>query len=284
LYLQRDARARGSTRARRPGDNAGMRARSLTPLLSVLFGIAAFAPVCASAVESRLVHEGDVDYRVVTVDLRDDALDLYWLDPNGSAYGSIAALRQGGEAEGRTLAFATNAGIYDREYRPLGLTIAGGRTLRPLNTTKPRGSGNFGMQPNGVFYVDQRGRAGVVSTDAWRSLGIGARIATQSGPMLVVDGEINPAFVEGSDSRKWRSGVCAPAPDKVAFAVSIGPVTFHAFARLFRDTLGCRDALFLDGTLSQVYTADEGYSGAPDMMVKPYAGMLAVFTGTPDAR
>jgi len=96
--------------------------------------------------------------------------------------------------------------------------------------------------------------------------------------------EINPAFVEGSDSRKWRSGVCAPAPEKAVFAVSIAPVTFHAFARLFRDTLGCRDALFLDGTLSQIYTAADGYSGAPSMMVKPYAGMLAVFTGMPDVR
>jgi uncharacterized protein YigE (DUF2233 family) len=102
--------------------------------------------------------------------------------------------------------------------------------------------------------------------------------------MLVVDGAITPAFVEGSDSRKWRSGVCAPAPDKAVFAVSIAPVTFHAFARLFRDALGCRDALFLDGTLSQIYTATDGYSGAPAMMVKPYAGMLAVFAGMPDVR
>ncbi len=102
--------------------------------------------------------------------------------------------------------------------------------------------------------------------------------------MLVVDGAVNPAFVESSDSRKWRSGVCAPTPDKAVFAVSTAPVTFHAFARIFRDTLGCRDALFLDGTLSQVYTAADGYSGAPDMLVKPYAGMLAVFANTPAAR
>jgi uncharacterized protein YigE (DUF2233 family) len=244
-----------------------------------------FACLPATALESRLVHDGDVDFRVVTVDLRTDALDLYWLDANGAAYGSIERLREGGEAGGRTLAFATNAGIYDRSDRPLGLTIAGGRTLRALNTTKPRGgSGNFGMQPNGVFYVDAQGRAGVVRTDAWRALAIDARVATQSGPMLLVDGAINPAFVEGSDSRKWRSGVCAPAPDKAVFAVSIAPVTFHAFARLFRDRLGCRDALYLDGTLSQIYTASDGYSGAPDMMVRPYAGMLAVFAGMPDAR
>jgi uncharacterized protein YigE (DUF2233 family) len=265
------------------GDNVRMRTFTLAAFLLVFSG--AFAPICATAVESRLVHDGDVDFRVVTLDLGSDALDLYWLDANGVAYGSIEALRQGAESGGKALAFATNAGIYDREYRPLGLTIADGRTLRPLNTTKPRGgSGNFAMQPNGVFYLDREGHAGIARTDAWRSLAIDARLATQSGPMLVVDGEINPAFVEGSDSRKWRSGVCAPAPDKAVFAVSVAPVTFHAFARLFRDTLGCRDALFLDGTLSQIYTASDGFSGAPDMMVKPYAGMLAVFAGTPDGR
>ena len=251
-------------------------------LAMLLFAVFVLASPRAGALESRLAHHGDADYRIVTVDLRADALDLYWLDADGTAYGNIEALRRSGAARGETLVFATNAGIYDREFRPLGLTIANGRTLRPLNTTKPRGgSGNFALPPNGVFYVDAKGRAGVVRTDAWRSLGIDARVATQSGPMLVVDGAINPAFVEASDSRKWRSGVCAPAPDKAVFAVSIAPVTFHAFARLFRDTLGCRDALFLDGTLSQIYTAADGYSGAPDMMVRPYAGMLAVFAGMP---
>jgi uncharacterized protein YigE (DUF2233 family) len=271
--------------ARSPRHNACMRTLALSPLLATVIIGGLMAPAPAAAVDSRLVRAGDVDYRVVTLDLAADTLDLYWLDAGGKAYGSIEALRTDREAERRTLVFATNAGIYDRSDRPLGLTIANGRTLRPLNASKPRGaSGNFAMQPNGVFYVDRQGRAGVAQTEAWRSLAIDARVATQSGPMLVVDGEINPAFVEASDSRKWRSGVCAPAQGKAVFAVSIAPVTFHAFARLFRDTLGCRDALFLDGTLSQIYTASGGFSGAPDVMVKPYAGMLAVFTGTPDRR
>jgi outer membrane receptor protein involved in Fe transport len=68
--------------------------------------------------------------------------------------------------------------------------------------------------------------------------------------MLVIDGAINPAFDAGSVSLKWRSGVCAPEPGRVAFLVSEAPVSFHAFARAFRDGVGCRDALFLDGTLS----------------------------------
>jgi uncharacterized protein YigE (DUF2233 family) len=137
------------------------------------------------------------------------------------------------------------------------------------------------MQPNGVFYVDRQGQAGIATTSAWRALDIKARLATQSGPMLVVDGEINPGFLAGSESRKWRSGVCVPKPDEVVFAVSAEPVTFHAFARLFRDALACRDALYLDGTLSQVYTKADGYSGAPAVMVRPYAGMLAVFANAP---
>jgi uncharacterized protein YigE (DUF2233 family) len=133
------------------------------------------------------------------------------------------------------------------------------------------------MQPNGVFSVDAKGRAAVTTTAAWHDRPIEARLATQSGPMLVVDGEINPAFDEDSDSLKWRNGVCAKTPHEVVFAVSLAPVTFHAFARLFRDEFGCRDALYLDGTLSQIYTDQDGYAGAPAVMVKPYAGMLAVF-------
>jgi uncharacterized protein YigE (DUF2233 family) len=236
----------------------------------------------ARALESRKVSSDGAEYRVVTLELSRDPLELHWLDANGRAYGSIDTLRRAAEAGGRSLAFATNAGIYDRENRPLGLTIADGRVLRPLNTTRGR-SGNFAIQPNGVFYVDRAGHAGVATTAAWRERGIDARLATQSGPMLVVDGEVNANFVEASESRKWRSGVCVPAEGRVAFAVSETPVTFHAFASLFRDGLGCRDALYLDGTLSRIWTAADGYSGAPAVMVKPYAAMLAVFETAPQA-
>ena len=128
-----------------------------------------------------------------------------------------------------------------------------------------------------MFYVDQQNRAAVMTTAAWREKKIDARLATQSGPMLVIGGAINPNFDAESDSLKWRSGVCAKTAQRVIFAVSEAPVTFHAFARLFRDELGCRDALYLDGTLSRIYTKADGYAGAPAIMVKPYAAMLAVF-------
>jgi uncharacterized protein YigE (DUF2233 family) len=232
----------------------------------------------ARALDSRHLRADGVDYRVVTVDLPSDRLELHWRDAAGAPLRSIERLDAAGSAAGRTLLFATNAGIYDSDYRPLGLHIEGGRELRPLNTAKASGSaGNFAIQPNGVFYIDHGGAAGVVPTTQWRARPRDARLATQSGPMLVVDGAINGRFDAGSDSLKWRSGVCAKTAHRVLFAVSEGPVSFHAFARLFRDELGCRDALYLDGTLSRIYTRADGYAGAPAMMVKPYAGMFAVF-------
>ncbi|HEY0179122.1 MAG TPA: phosphodiester glycosidase family protein [Dokdonella sp.] len=239
----------------------------------------ALSPRAAAALQTRLVRAGDADVRVVELDLERDRLEAHWRDADGTPFASIDALKQWGAAHGRTLRFATNAGIYDRAFQPLGLYVEDGRTLRPLNTVKGIArSGNFSLQPNGVFYVDRAGRAGVVTTDAWRTRAIDARLATQSGPMLVVDGEINPAFDADSDSLKWRSGVCARTPRTAVFAVSLAPVTFHAFARAFRDELGCRDALYLDGTLSRIYTDAHGYSGAPEIMVRPYAAMLAVFS------
>jgi len=246
------------------------------PLLGSVLGLLLLRP--AAALESRTVQLDDIDYRVVDIDLARETLEARWRDADGAAFASIDALKHWGEQHGRTLRFAANAGIYDRQFQPLGLYIEDGATLRPLNTARGSArSGNFSMQPNGVFYVDRRGRAGVTTTQAWHDHAVDARLATQSGPMLVIDGEINAAFVEESESLKWRSGVCAKTPQHVDVVVSLAPVTFHAFARVFRDELGCRDALYLDGTLSQVYTDANGYAGAPAMMVKPYAGMLAVF-------
>lgn len=232
--------------------------------------------------KARSVRVDASTFRVVDVDLARDRIELHWKDADGKALGGIERMREWGEAQGRTLLFAANAGIYDREFRPLGLHVEDGVALRSLNVTRPgSGHGNFAMQPNGVFYVDQDGAAGVMTTDHWREHAPRARIASQSGPMLVVDGEINRAFDAQSDSLKWRSGVCAPTPSRVVFAVSEVPVSFHAFARLFRETLGCRDALYLDGTLSRLWTRSDGYAGAAAMMVKPYAGMFAVFEAAP---
>jgi uncharacterized protein YigE (DUF2233 family) len=237
----------------------------------------------ADAVDSRDRVFDNQSYRVVTIDLRRDPLELHWRDPSANQpFGNIEALRAWGAGRGRRLLFAANAGIYDREFAPLGLYVEDGKTLVPLNLAhgNPR-SGNFSLLPNGVFAVYADGHAGVSTSERYRDAGVKPRWATQSGPMLVVDGQINTQFDDDSDSMKWRSGVCAKTPHEVVFVVSQAPVNFHSFASVFRDDIGCRDALFLDGTISQFYEDGEGYTGAPTFMLKPYAGIFAVFAPEP---
>lgn len=220
----------------------------------------------------------NVHYRVVTIDTAQAQLGLHWLDPaTGQPFASIHKLNQWGASHGQTLLFATNAGIYDAAGEPLGMYVEDGKALKPLNTAHgDPAAGNFSLLPNGVFALDANGHASVQTTADFAATHTQPRWATQSGPMLVIDGKLNPSFDAGSDSTKWRSGVCARKSTEVIFAVSTAPVNFHEFARLFRDKLGCRNALYLDGTLSQIYVGGN-YYGAPAFMVKPYAGMFAVF-------
>ncbi|MGH8146257.1 MAG: phosphodiester glycosidase family protein [Rhodanobacteraceae bacterium] len=230
-------------------------------------------------INSRDVVLDNAHFRVVSIDLAKAELGLHWRDPEtGKPFASIHALQAWGAKHGRQLLFAVNAGIYDAHGEPLGLYVENGKTIKPLNTAHgDPAAGNFSLLPNGVFAIDATGHASVETTSAFATSHTQARVATQSGPMLVIDGKLNPHFDADSDSMKWRSGVCAPQPDKVVFAVSTGPVNFHTFATLFRDKLGCRDALYLDGTLSQIFVAGD-YFGAPAFMVKPYAGIFAVFS------
>lgn len=249
--------------------------------LAVLAMVSALAG-CAQRAQALDSSEPDFlgqRFRIVQINLQHDALRLYWRSPEtDEAFGSIDALQRWGQKRHKHLLFAANAGIYDRQFAPLGLHVQNGKTLVPLNLAHgdPR-AGNFSLRPNGVFAIYDNGRAAVRTTADFKADGRHAQAATQSGPMLVIDGKINPSFVEGSTSLKWRSGVCAKTPTDVVFAVSETPVNFHTFARLFRDKIGCRDALYLDGSISQFYLDGAGYAGAPNLTLKPYAGIFAVF-------
>jgi uncharacterized protein YigE (DUF2233 family) len=249
----------------------------LVPLL-LLGGLAGCDRQARAVDSAERVFEGQ-NFRVVSVDLRREMLSLHWKDPdNGEPYGTINALRQWGMAHGRRMLFAANAGIYDRQNAPLGLYVENGKTVVPLNLAHGNpASGNFSLLPNGVFAVYPDGHAAVRTSAAFKADAKPAQWASQSGPMLVIDGKLNDQFIDDSNSLKWRSGVCAKTPHHVVFVVSEAPVNFHTFARLFKEELGCRDALYLDGTISQFYVDGEGYAGAPTFMVKPYAGIFAVF-------
>ena len=140
-------------------------------------------------------------------------------------------------------------------------TWSRGRELVHANTKS--GRGNFHMKPNGIFYISG-GNAAVAETQAFLKQRPQADLATQSGPMLVMDGRLHPRFNRGSTSHKLRSGVGVRADGKVIFAISQEPVSFDSFARLFRDGQKCPNALFLDGgSASSLYSRRR--SIAPEM-------------------
>jgi uncharacterized protein YigE (DUF2233 family) len=190
-------------------------------------------------------------YIVCEVDLDRDRLELFWRDDGGRPFTTFDALADWLRGKGRRLVFATNAGMFREDYSPVGLYVEGGKQLRKLN--RARGSGNFCWKPNGVFVLTRAG-ARVVETSRYPGLGAGARYATQSGPMLVIDGKLHPNFGQGSQSRLIRNGVGVVSPRRVVFAIAEDPVNFYEFATFFRDGLQCRNALYLDGSVSSLYS------------------------------
>jgi len=148
------------------------------------------------------------------------------------------------------VAFAMNAGMYGEDGRPIGLAIVEGRQVRAINRRK--GGGNFHLMPNGVFQIRRDGRAEIVTSEQWKE-SPDIRLATQSGPMLVISGKLHPAFDRDGSSRHVRNGVGIGPNGRALFAISETQVSLGKFARFFRDRLKCRDALFFDGAVSALW-------------------------------
>jgi uncharacterized protein YigE (DUF2233 family) len=195
----------------------------------------------------------DNDYTICRFDLRQERLRLYSLDEAGEPYGSFRALERSLSEKGLELVFAMNAGMYGEDLKPIGLYVQEGQRLKKAN--RRDGPGNFHLKPNGVFFIDGE-KGGVMETEAFLASGLTPRYASQSGPMLVIDGTIHPKFSEAGTSYQRRNGVGSPDPHTLVFAISEQGVNFHSFARLFRDHLGCRNALFLDGSISSLHARE----------------------------
>lgn len=211
---------------------------------------------------------------------RDD-IRLFLNDAAGAPFGHFEPLSAALAAKGETLVFAMNAGMYRKDRSPVGLYIEEGVAARGLSTKD--GPGNFHLKPNGVFVIDDNGAARVLETVNYLAAfppppageqSMVPRYATQSGPMLVIDGEIHPKFLADSTSRKYRNGVGVREEGTVLFAISDAPVTFHEFAALFRDTLKAPNALYLDGTISRLYAPALGRNDA-GLAMGPIVGVVA---------
>lgn len=210
-------------------------------------------------------------YRVLEADLTQVRVEMYWKDSRGLPYSSLPRLKDRILSEGHQFLAATNAGMYTKSLEPLGLYVERGKQKVPLNLGRG-GGGNFFMKPNGVFLIGRNG-AKVVESTKYRKLNERILEATQSGPMLVEGGLIHPKFSQDSMNRKIRSGIGVKDPSHIVVALSEEPVNFDDFARLFRDRLACKDALYLDGTISRI----QGKSDPAQETPFPFVAMIGIF-------
>jgi uncharacterized protein YigE (DUF2233 family) len=202
------------------------------------------------------MFEGD---QFTVCDAKGADLRLFAAGPNEQPLRSFADI--GRKIAPERVAFAMNAGMFDEAGRPIGLAVADGSRKHTINLRK--GGGNFHLMPNGVFLVRGDGRARVVESGSYaKAPKEKVRLATQSGPMLVIDGKLHPAFEPNGQSRLMRNGVGVTMDGRARFVLTGDPVSFGKMARFFRDALKTPNALYFDGSVSSLWDPANGRQDA----------------------
>lgn len=187
------------------------------------------------------------------IDPQKQDFQLYWKDDSGHIMGNIRHLIDYLERRHKKLVFAMNGGMFRSDSSPVGLFIQQQITIIPLDTAG--GSGNFYLKPNGVLYITRENKAVICPTSDFVNDGQ-IKFATQSGPMLLINGAFHPAFRQGSENVNVRNGVGLLPGNKLVFAMSKEPINFYDFASWFK-TMGCQNALYLDGFVSRTYLPEK---------------------------
>lgn len=198
-----------------------------------------------------------------------DDIQLYLRNEAGDILGTFDRLGAEAAREGREIVFAMNGGMYHADRRPVGLYVEDGIEETGL-VTRP-GPGNFGLLPNGVLCIEGDS-VSVMESRAFEAAAPECTFASQSGPMLVIDGALHPRFLPDSTSQFIRNGVGVRGDGAFFAVISDAPVTFHQFARVFRDVLETPNALFMDGKVSRLFAPDLGRRD----IGFPFGPMLAV--------
>jgi uncharacterized protein YigE (DUF2233 family) len=210
-----------------------------------------------SGIVSFTTNEAAADDRFITkvVDTQTDNLELYWKNDKGEIIGTFENLKTWVGNHQKTLLFAMNAGMYKHDFSPEGLFIDNGQIVRPIN--KASAAGNFHLQPNGIFLITKTNTAQIVTTENFKNGGQ-IKYATQSRPMLLVNGQIHPEFKKGSKALNIRNGVGILSNNKIIFAMSKEKINLYDFAEFFKSS-GCKNALYLDGFVSRMYLPEKNW-------------------------
>ncbi|MGF2411826.1 MAG: phosphodiester glycosidase family protein [Ferruginibacter sp.] len=203
----------------------------------------------------RLTKDNDDRFVTFIADCKKQNIKLYWKDTSNENFRSIQNLKLWLNKNNQQLLFAMNAGMYKPDNSPQGLYIENEKILSALDTAN--GNGNFYLKPNGIFYITADNVPFVCTTSNFLA-NPQIKYATQSGPMLVINGQIHPAFTKASANLNIRNGVGILPGNKIVFAMSKTAISFYDFADYFK-MLGCKNALYLDGLVSHAYLPEQNW-------------------------
>ena len=226
------------------------------------FGLpSAWGAVAATRLAGK-THRGR-RWTVVRVDPSKDSMSLFHTDAKGTPLRDFAALEKFCATDGRKIVMAMNAGMFEMDGSPVGWCVVEGKVLKPANLNA--GEGNFFLKPNGVL-ATEGAKVSILETNEAVAKLQHPTFMSQSGPLLLRRGIVHPMFQEGSTNRKIRNAVGVSADGGVWWAISEDEVSFHESATLFRDDLGCPDALFLDGVVSRLHAPEFGRKAGASLL------------------
>ncbi len=218
--------------------------------------LSSFVVLCSCKKESEVILTENPNILSYIVNPETQELKCYWKQENDSNYSNFKQLKETLQKNGKQLVFATNGGMYKKNGAPQGLYIEDSKILSEIDRTE-KGYGNFYLQPNGVFYITDTKDAKIVTTPSFTSNNT-IKYATQSGPMLVIDGVLHSKFNKGSKNLNIRNGVGVLPDGRLLFAMSKKKINFYDFATYFKDN-GCKNALYLDGFVSKTYLPSKAW-------------------------
>lgn len=224
-----------------------------------------FPSVWGAVATTRLigkVHRGR-RWTVIRVDTSKERMSLFHADASGLPLRDFPALERLCAVNGRKIVMAMNAGMFETDGSPVGWCVVEGKVLKTVNLNA--GEGNFFLRPNGVFAMEG-GKAYVMESNEAVSTLRHPTLVTQSGPLLLRHGMVHPGFKEHSANRKIRNAIGVSVEGVVWWAISEDEVSFHESATLFRDELGCPNALFLDGVVSRLHAPAFGRKAGSSLL------------------